>query len=119
MIDAAIQAASRLGWPKSRLRFEIFSNTVSREDDAFEVVLQNSGQVFVIPPDRTILDVLLEAGVDPIFDRRGDCGLCQVGVIEGIPDHRDYILSEHERSGNKIMQICISRAKTPRLILVL
>jgi len=26
-------------------------------------------------------------------------------------------LSEAERAGNKVMQICVSRAKTPRLVL--
>ena len=32
-------------------------------------------------------------------------------------DHRDHILSEDERASNKMMQICVSRAKTPRLVL--
>jgi ferredoxin len=62
--------------------------------------------------------VLLEAGEDPMHDcKRGDCGICQTSVIEGIPDHRDYILSESEKASNKVMQICISRAKTNRLVL--
>jgi vanillate O-demethylase ferredoxin subunit len=38
-------------------------------------------------------------------------------VLEGEPDHRDHILSDDERSSNKVMQICVSRAKTPRLVL--
>ena len=38
-------------------------------------------------------------------------------VLDGIPDHRDYILSESEKASNKVMQICISRAKTKRLVL--
>ena len=87
-------------------------------DTGFEVELKGSGRVYKIPAGKTILDVLLEAGEDPIHDcKRGDCGICQTTVISGIPDHRDYILSESEKASNKVMQICISRAKTKRLVL--
>jgi vanillate O-demethylase ferredoxin subunit len=62
--------------------------------------------------------VLIDAGVDPMFDcKRGDCGICQTTVLEGVPDHRDYILSDSERAAGNLMQICVSRAKTPRLVL--
>ena len=89
-----------------------------RLDAGFEVELKNSGRVYEIPAGKTILDVLLEAGEDPMHDcKRGDCGICQTTVIEGIPDHRDYILSESEKASNKVMQICISRAKTKKLVL--
>jgi ferredoxin-NADP reductase len=119
MIDAAIAQSQDLRWAPGRLRFEIFTrNGPHSNDTAFEVVLNGSGRTFVVPPNKTILDVLLEAGEDPLFDcKRGDCGICQVSVIEGIPDHRDYVLTPSERASNKLMQICISRAKTPRLVL--
>jgi ferredoxin len=88
------------------------------EDTAIEVVLQRSGLTFIVPPGKTILDVLIEEGIDPLYDcQRGECGICQVAVLEGEPDHRDHILSDEERAGNKVMQICVSRAKTPRLVL--
>jgi vanillate O-demethylase ferredoxin subunit len=38
-------------------------------------------------------------------------------VLEGEPDHRDYYLSDTEKASGKIIQICISRAKSPRLVL--
>ena len=119
MIDAAIALSQELGWPHGRLRFEIFTrNCPQSTDTAFEVVLKGSGRTFLVPPTKTILDVLLEAGEDPLYDcKRGDCGICQVSVLEGIPDHRDYVLTPSERTSNKLMQICISRAKTPRLVL--
>jgi vanillate O-demethylase ferredoxin subunit len=119
MIDAAIQSAKDLGWADGRLRFEIFATAVPLAgDQPFEVVLNNSGKTFLIPPDKTILAVLIEAGEDPMHDcQRGDCGICQVGVIEGTPDHRDYILTDTEKADGKVMQICVSRAKSPRLVL--
>jgi ferredoxin-NADP reductase len=118
MIDTAIQTAKDLGWAEGRLRFEIFAAAVPvAGDQSFEVVLNNSGKTFLIPPDKTILGVLIEAGEDPLHDcQRGDCGICQVNVIEGTPDHRDYILTDTEKAAGKVMQICVSRSKTPRLV---
>lgn len=119
MLDAAIACAKEFGWQKDRLRFEIFTAVApAAGDSGFEVVLNSSGKSFTIPPDKTILDVLIDAGEDPLHDcKRGDCGICQVGVIEGTPDHRDYILSDSEKAEGKLMQICISRSKTPRLVI--
>ena len=119
MIEAAIALAKQLSWPQGRLHFEIFSAPEEKSGDAgFEVELKSNGRVYEIPAGKSILDVLLEAGEDPMHDcKRGDCGICQTTVIEGIPDHRDYILSESEKASNKVMQICISRAKTKRLVL--
>lgn len=119
MIDTAIKSAKDLGWPDGRLRFEIFTAvTPVADDQPFEVVLNNSGKTFLIPPGKTILAVLLEAGEDPLHDcQRGDCGICQVSVIEGTPDHRDYILTDAERAAGKVMQICVSRSKSPQLVL--
>ncbi len=87
-------------------------------DDAFEIMLKSSGRTFTVPEGQSILDVLIEAGVDPMFDcMRGECGVCQVGLLEGEADHRDVILSKTERASNKVIQICVSRAMTPRLVL--
>ncbi len=81
-------------------------------------MLHSTGESFPVPAGRSILDVLIAAGKDPLHDcRRGDCGICQVGVIEGAPDHRDFILTDAEKAAGKVMQICVSRSKTPRLVL--
>jgi vanillate O-demethylase ferredoxin subunit len=119
MIETGIATAKALGWADGRLRFEIFAAPAPvAGDQPFEVVLNGSGKSFTIPADRSILDVLIEAGEDPIHDcKRGDCGICQVGVIEGVPDHRDVILSDAEKAAGKLMQICVSRSKSPRLVL--
>lgn len=119
MIDAARAAAVAAGLPEAQIHVELFSTPAPQTGDtAFEVELASTGQVFTVPPGKSIIDVLEEAGVDLIHDcRRGDCGICQTGVISGIPDHRDVVLSEAERAGGKLMQICVSRAKSPRLVL--
>ena len=87
-------------------------------DTPFEVVLKSTGESFTVPVGETILEVLIAAGKDPVYDcGRGECGICQVGVIDGVPDHRDFVLSDAERAAGKLMQICVSRSKTPRLVI--
>ena len=119
MIELAIKTAKQLGWRDGRLHFEIFTPPQPKAgDQAFEVVLKSSGESFHIPAGKSILDVLIEAGKDPLHDcKRGDCGICQVEVIEGVPDHRDFILTDSQKAAGKLMQICVSRSKTPRLVL--
>ena len=87
-------------------------------DTPIEVELRRSGLTFMVPPEKSILQVLIEEGIDPMYDcQRGECSICQVAVLEGVPDHRDHILSDSERAENKVMQICVSRSKTPRLVI--
>jgi len=119
MIDAAIAAATVRGWTKEHIHIELFVEATSQKGDgAFELELRQSGKVLQVPADKTILEVMEAAGCDPMFDcRRGECGVCQATVLEGVPDHRDYFLSDAERASNQLIQTCISRAKSPRLVL--
>jgi len=38
-------------------------------------------------------------------------------VLDGVPDHRDSVLTEEERQRNDCMLICVSRARSDRLVL--
>jgi ferredoxin len=49
--------------------------------------------------------------------QEGVCGTCETLDIDGIPDHRDSLLTEDERESNEYMMICVSRAKSERLVL--
>lgn len=119
LIEAARAAAIAAELPKEQIHVELFSTPAPETGDtAFEVEITSTGQVFDIQPGQTIIDVLEDAGVDVMYDcQRGDCGICQTDVISGIPDHRDVVLSQAEREEGKLMQICVSRAKSPRLVL--
>ena len=118
MIEAVRELAEAAGIDKDHIHFELFASPRGHEGDTpFEVEISD-GRVFTIPADKTIVEVLEEEGVDVAFDcQRGDCGICQTRVIEGIPDHRDVVLSQAERDSGKVMQICVSRAKSARLVL--
>lgn len=119
MLDAVLAQAQARGWPSERVHFELFSAPRAQAgDQAFEVVLAQSGKTCTVPADQTLLDCLIEQGCDPLFDcKRGECGVCAVPVLEGEVDHRDYVLSPGEKAAGKLIQICISRAKGRRLVL--
>lgn len=87
------------------------------EDTPFDLVLAKSGKRFVIPPDRTIIQVLTSERVFVATScTEGYCGVCETAVLEGIPDHRDDYLSPEIRATNKRMMVCCSRSKTPELV---
>lgn len=84
--------------------------------DGFEVVLARTGQTLTVPKNTSILDVLLDEGIDiPFSCMDGVCGSCKVKVLEGTPDHRDMVLSDDEKAGNGVMMVCCSGSRGPRL----
>ena len=85
---------------------------------AFEVQLAGSGRVLAVPADRSILDVVEEAGVPVLSScREGTCGTCETGLLGGTPDHRDAVLTAAEREESEVLMLCVSRARSPRLVL--
>ena len=119
MLDTLLARTQARGWTRERVHFEVFSAPATESGDhAFDVVLAQSGRSIPVPADRSILDCLVDAGCDPIFDcKRGECGVCGTPVIEGEIDHRDYVLSALEKREGRVMQICVSRCKGMRLVL--
>ncbi len=119
MIDAARAAAVSAGLPESAIHIELFTTAeIQQGDTAFEVEISDSGQVVNVAANQTIIEALESAGIDVMYDcQRGDCGICQCDVISGIPDHRDVVLSDAERESGRVMQICVSRSKSPRLVI--
>ncbi len=84
----------------------------------FIVELARSGQEFVIPEGQSILQVLLDAGIDIDYScELGICGACEQRVISGEPEHRDAILTEEEQASNTKVMICCAGCKSERLVL--
>jgi len=108
-------------WPRRSLHVERFTAKPLTEpvlSGTFEVELAQSELTLTIPPDRSILSVVDEAGIGVLYScSEGTCGTCEVSVLDGEPDHRDSVLSEDERQANDCMMICVSRSRSPRLVL--
>ncbi len=88
-------------------------------DIAFQVEL-DTGEEFDIPADKSILSVLEENGIEVFKScEEGICGSCVSGLLEGVADHRDNCLSKAEKEAGEQIAICVSRAKTPKLVIEL
>lgn len=84
----------------------------------FKVLLARSQRDFVVPPGKSILDTLLDGGIDVQHAcREGVCGACQTGVISGEPEHRDSYLTPSELKGGKTIMLCCSGSKSAELVL--
>lgn len=87
-------------------------------DRAFTVAIASTGAELIVPADRTIIDVLVEAGVDILTScEEGTCGTCETAVVAGIPDHRDSVLTDEEQAAGDRLLPCVSRCHGSRLVL--
>ena len=101
--------------PEDSLHIEHFSSKLGTLDpskeSAFEVELKDSGMVITVPADQTLLQALRGFNIDVQSDcGEGLCGSCEVHVLEGEIDHRDFVLTRAERSANDKILACCSRA---------
>ncbi|MGW8883793.1 PDR/VanB family oxidoreductase [Streptomyces sp. NPDC055749] len=108
--------------PGDRLRLERFAAPVvehTGEDEAFEVECRASGVTLTVGAGTSILDAAEGAGLTVESScRDGICGSCETRVLDGTPDHRDFLLSDAERAAGATMMICVSRcASRSRLVL--
>ena len=119
-MGAAKDASSH--WAKGTVHFEFFSSPVDDIDadteanTPFQVKLKESGEVFDVPADKTIVEVLRENGVS--IDTQcedGFCATCMTRYVEGEPEHRDSVLDEDDRE--QFVLICCARSKSPVLVL--
>jgi ferredoxin-NADP reductase/predicted pyridoxine 5'-phosphate oxidase superfamily flavin-nucleotide-binding protein len=120
LIDAVIVLAEQLQIDRAQIHFELFGNPDSSkiDDKPVEVVLKQSGKTINVPAGKSILDAMLDAGIETSFScKRGECGQCAVPVLEGTPDHRDIVLTAQEKKSGKVMCTCVSRAQGERLVL--
>jgi vanillate O-demethylase ferredoxin subunit len=43
--------------------------------------------------------------------------MCELPVLAGEPEHHDHYLSAQKRAANRSIMTCVSRSKTPELVL--
>jgi vanillate O-demethylase ferredoxin subunit len=121
-MDLARGIAARFNWPPEAVHFEYFKAepSVGTGDVAerFTVELSKTGGSYDVPSDRTIVQVLLDHGIEvPVSCEQGVCGTCVTRVLEGEPDHRDMYLTDSERAAGDQITPCVSRSRSKRLVL--
>ncbi|MBZ8178344.1 2Fe-2S iron-sulfur cluster binding domain-containing protein [Corynebacterium poyangense] len=97
----------------TNLRYETFGNSGWFEAQQFYAHIPRLNKSISVGENETLLDALQREGIDMVYDcQRGECGLCQVDILEvdGEIDHRDVFLSESQKKINKKMCSCVSRA---------
>jgi ferredoxin len=88
------------------------------DEQPFEVVCVRSGVTLTVPPERSILSVVREHGIQAFSScSEGICGTCETEVVDGVPDHRDLLLTAAEREASRTMLICVSRCRRGPLVL--
>ncbi|TFD54697.1 oxidoreductase [Cryobacterium frigoriphilum] len=110
LLDTYLSLGQEAGWPAERLHSERFEVPPQQPGLPFTATIASTGARLEVPAGVSLLDALLEHGV-PVANlcRRGVCGECRIPVRSGSIEHRDYVLSEQEKSAHTSMLCCVSR----------
>jgi tetrachlorobenzoquinone reductase len=119
MLRAFEAACEALGYTNVHIeRFAADPGVESVQEGEYQVKLARNGAELCVPAGKSLLDALLEIGVEVEHScKEGVCGSCETRVLEGEPDHRDSVLSKSERASNQTMMVCVSGCKGKRLVI--
>ena len=127
-IDAALAEAEQLD-VADRVRFERFlaappaarstaGDDSARDETEFHVELHRRGVTVPVSKGESVLQAIRTVMPEyPSSCETGFCGTCEASVLEGLCDHQDSVLTDQERASNGSMMVCVSRARTPLLVL--
>ncbi|MGV7207039.1 PDR/VanB family oxidoreductase [Oxalobacteraceae bacterium A2-2] len=117
-MEAVTQAArARLG-PDAVHQESFTAPAPDAGAQTFILRLARSGRDITVPAGSTALVCLQDAGI--AIDSScevGVCGTCRTTVLQGVPDHQDSVLTAPERAANNCFLPCVSRARTPVMVL--
>jgi ferredoxin-NADP reductase len=124
---SALRAASR-DRPEVPVHFELFSAPEAPADGPaggprdherdFTVVLARTGDTVTVTNGVTILEAVREVRPEvPYSCEEGYCGTCEAKVLEGVPVHRDTVLTDDERAESASLMICVGSCGSKELVL--
>lgn len=122
LMDAVAANGARTELSPERLHFERFTapprDHRAADNGSFSVVLARNGLRCIVEPDESILECLERHGVRAAHScREGLCRSCEVELLSGEVDHRDYVLDVDEQKANRSLMICVSRAISSELVI--
>jgi vanillate O-demethylase ferredoxin subunit len=117
MIDEFIAASQSR--PPAQVHFERFGSAqAAATGHSYTIELARSGRRLAVPSGKTMLDILLDNGLNIQYAcSQGVCGTCLTGVLGGRPDHRDDYLTADEKAANKSIMVCCSGSLDETLVL--
>lgn len=119
---AAFEAATA-DWDAGRVHVEYFTPKEiaplpADEGGAVSVECRRSGKTVQVPAGLSIASALKSAGIRVETScEDGICGTCETRVLDGVPLHRDSVLTRAEQDAGRSMMICVSRCRGDRLVL--
>lgn len=119
MLDGFEKTCEKLGYAHAHIeRFAAVHVEAPSAVQSYVVECAKSGKTVEVPPGKSILDSLIDAGLNPDHScKEGVCGACETKVLAGEIDHHDGILTKLERASNKTMMICVSGCRRGPLVL--
>ncbi len=121
LTEAVMAAARKYKIPPEHVHTEQFGATTADNSNSgeFVVKLARSGTEFAVGPGTNILEALEKNGLAevPFLCRSGVCGTCETTILEGEADHCDQYLTPEEKAANKTLMVCVSRARSARIVL--
>lgn len=106
-------------WPRSHIHFESFADaeqTRMADNKPFRLRLARSNAEVEVASDQSIVQALRSCGYQVLTScESGTCGTCRATLLEGEADHRDLVLSEEEHAS--CIMLCVSRARSPELVI--
>ncbi len=122
LMEAVGRESSR--WPAGTVHSEYFAppptvwplGSTRGVGDEFSVKVASSGDLFPVPLNQSIVEVLRAAGIDcETSCESGVCGTCRTRYLAGTPEHHDFVLDDNERE--TYVMICCARASSEVLVL--
>jgi vanillate O-demethylase ferredoxin subunit len=115
-------AAAAAQWPAGSVHCEHFkapepaAGADAPAAEGFTVQIASSGLRLQVPAQRSIVEVLREAGIEVATScEAGLCATCKTGYLQGEVDHQDCILGPDEQRTH--FTPCVSRSRGALLVL--
>lgn len=99
-------------------RFVAVDRGAGVDREAVIVTARRSGLRLEVPAEQSILAALQSAGVAVATScGSGVCGTCETRVLAGTPSHLDSVMPDADKDEIGVFYPCVSRSRTPELVL--
>lgn len=110
LMSECLELTTNLQYPRSQLYFEDFGGATTGTGDPFEAEIRATGQVLHVPGEKSLLDILNDAGFDIESSCMvGNCGTCMVEYCKGEVLHQGLALDNDQKE--TALLSCVSRGR--------